>query len=282
MNQNITQAGSGGASNLLDIVVSNWQRKKDIDYRWGRDNQIMERAHELRMERDRVGTMNDILSEGTKGAFKSHFDELRDNRVHGQKIGQIQEESNQERQTREHKDKQDLSLAQEITKGLYENSLDYSKGISPAVSINMQNIGPHLAGHPSLGVPAKDKKTNAGENPAADAGTPAGGKKPKTKVAPIAPKTGTAAKADSGFAQAELPFNNDQMELPFGKPRAKKKKITQADADFVVDPQGTAEVVGADGVTPAKIKKPSAKKVSTGGGVTEIRNPKLETGKRGA
>ena len=259
MNQNITQAGSGGASNLLDIVVSNWQRKKDIDYRWGRDNQIMERAHELRMERDRVGTMNDILSEGTKGAFKSHFDELRDNRVHGQKIGQIQEESNQERQTREHKDNQDLSLAQAITKGLYENSLDYSKGISPAVSINMQNIGPHLAGHPSLGVPAKDKKTNAGENPAADAGTPAtGGKKPKVKVAPIAPKTGTAAKADKGFAQAELPFENNQLELPFGDPQT-----------------GTS-------VKKASTRKPRAKKVSTGGGLTEIRNPNIETGSRSA
>ena len=282
MNQNVTQAGSGGAADLVGMVLQQWQRKKDIDYRWGRDNQIMERKHELNMERDRVGMLNDVMAEGTKSAFKSYYDELKDNRVHGQKIGQIQEESNQARLTREHKDDQDISLGERLTKGLYENSIDPSKGISPVTSINMQNVGPLLAGHPNLGIPEKDKKTNAGENPAADAGTPTGGKKPKTKVAPIAPKTGTAAKADIGFAQAELPFNNDQMELPFGKPRAKKKKVTQADADFVVNSQGTAEVVGADGVTPAKIKKPSAKKISTGGGVTEIRNPKLETGKRGA
>jgi len=282
MNQNVTQAGSGGANDLVSMVLQQWQRKKDIDYRWGRDNQILDRKHELNLERDRVGMMNDIMAEGTKGAFKSYYDELKDNRVHGQKIGQIQEEANQTRLTREHKDDQDISLGERLTRGLYENSQDPSKGTSPLTSINMQNVGPLLGGNPLLGVPEKDKKTKAGENPAADAGTPTGGKKPKTKVAPIAPKTGTAAKADSGFAQAELPFDNNQMEIPFGKPSAKKKKITQADADFVVNPQGTAEVVGADGVTPAKIKKPSAKKVSTGGGLTEIRNPNIETGNRSA
>jgi hypothetical protein len=275
-NQNVTQAGSGGAADLVGMVLQQWQRKKDIDYRWGRDNQIMERKHELNMERDRVGMLNDVMAEGTKGAFKSYYDELKDNRVHGQKIGQIQEEAGQTRATREHKDNQDMLLGERLTKGLYENSQDPSKGTSPLTSINMQNVGPLLGGNPLLGVKAKKKKkkdTNT-DTPTTKV------EEPTVDVAPIAPKIGTAAKADSGFAQAELPFDNNQMEIPFGKPRAKKKKVTQADADFVVDPQGTAEAVGADGIT--FTDKPRAKKISTGGGLTEIRNPKIETGNRSA
>jgi len=244
-NQNVVQAGSGNGFNPLGMVLRSWQRKKEIDYRFGHENELMTRQHELAMERDKNRTMNDIMAAGTIGVFNSHFDMVKDTRQHGQKIDQIKQQGRQTRLTETHKGKRATKDLETQTKGLYANSQDPSTGISPLMSApgRLQNIGPLLKGNPLLGV---NPVTKAGENPAADAGTPAGGKKRgrKPKAAPIAPMTGTDAKPDQGpgWVQDPIPFDN----TPAG-PNS-----------------GSAEVTGA------KIKKPRAprvKKTGTEGGL---------------
>lgn len=243
---NVVQAGGGNGMDVIGGLINTWQRKKIIDYRWGRDNQLLERQHELATERDRTKTMNNVIASGTSAAISNYFDTTLENTKSGNKITQTKEAGRQERLSETHRSKRAHTDAVKFTKGLYENSLDYSKGISPAVSINMQNVGNLLGGHPSLGL---NRNTGAGENPATGGkGRGKGRGKGKGKPAPLPPQVGTDATPDKGWGQPELPFG---------------------------DP-------GSPSVTGPKIKKPSAKKVSTGGGVTEIRNPKNETGRRGA
>jgi hypothetical protein len=65
-----------------------------------------------------------------------------------------------------------------------------------------------------------------------------------------------------------------------GKPRVKKVTATkETTADVAVDSMGTATRIGKDGKMPPK--KKNVKKMTTGGGLTEVRNSNVETGNRG-
>jgi hypothetical protein len=236
MNQNVTQAGSGAGFNPLGMVLRSWQRKKEIDYRFGKEGDLLLQQHELGKERDTHRAMTNVIADGSSKAISNYFDTTLENTKSGNKIKQTKESGRQERITTTHKGKRATKDLEAQTAGLYANSQDPSTGISPLMSApgRLQNIGPLLKGNPLLGVSGGNK---TGETPAADAGTPAGGKKRKTKVAPIAPQVGTDATPDKGGWQ--------QPELPFGD-------------------------TGSPSVTAPKIKKaraPRAKKTGTDGGL---------------
>lgn len=66
-----------------------------------------------------------------------------------------------------------------------------------------------------------------------------------------------------------------------GKPRVKKVTATkETTADIAVDSTGAATRIGKDGKMPPK-RSGNVKKITTGGGLTEVRNSNVETGNRG-
>lgn len=233
LNQNVTQAGSGSGFNPLGMVLRSWQRKKETDYRFGKEDELMTRQHELGKERDTHRAMQSVIASGSSAAINSYFDTTLENTKSGNKITQIKETGRQGRITETHRGKRATKDLETQTAGLYANSQDPSKGISPLMSApgRLQNIGPLLRGNPLLGVNGGNAGTKT-ETPAAD-----GGKKRKKKVAPLAPQIGTDATPDKGGWQ--------QPEIPFGD-------------------------TGSPSVTAPKIKKaraPRAKKTGTDGGL---------------
>jgi hypothetical protein len=66
-----------------------------------------------------------------------------------------------------------------------------------------------------------------------------------------------------------------------GKPRVKKVTATkETKAGMAVDSTGIATPIGKDGKMPPKRSR-NVKKITTGGGLTEVRNSNIETGSRG-
>ena len=211
---NVVQAGGGNGMDVIGGLLNTWQRKKNIDYRWGRDNQLLDRQHELATQRDKTKMMNNIMAEGTIGAFQSHFDAVKDTRQHGQKIEQTKQQGRQERLSETHRSKRATKDLKDQSRGLYDNSQDPSTGISPLMSApgRLQNIGPLLKGNPLLGV---------GENPATGGKSKGKGKR-KGKPAPLAPQVGTDATPDKGWGQPEIPFGDT------GAPSVTAPKIKKA------------------------------------------------------
>lgn len=249
---NVVQAGGGNGMDVLGSVIYGWQRRKEIDFRYSRENDLMTRQHELNMERDTHRAKQQAIAQGTGAAIQTHFDTMLEGTKSQHKLDQIDASGNQERLTVKESGKQDrrtfthrgkqerLTLAdkdtyetgqkildsdnkikqtreagsqerrtithtgkrsikgmEDISKGLYDNAEDNSKGISPLVAgpSSLQNIGPLLRDHPLLsGKPAKTPAAPAVGNPGGpDASGEATVTAPKVKKprAPRAKKTGT-------------------------------------------------------------------------------------------
>jgi len=235
LNQNVTQAGSGSGFNPLGMVLRGWQRKKEIDYRFGKEGDLLLQQHELGKERDTHRAMTNVMADGATSAISNYFDTTLENTKSGNRIKQTKEAGRQERISTTHRGKRATKDLEVQTAGLYANSQDPSTGISPLMSApgRLQNIGPLLKGNPLLGVSGGNAGTKT-ETPAADGGKKRGR---KPKPAPLAPQIGTDATPDKGGWQ--------QPEIPFGD-------------------------TGSPSVTAPKIKKaraPRAKKTGTDGGL---------------
>ena len=99
LNQNIVQASNGGGANVLGSLLNTWQRKKNMDYRYSRENELLTRQHELGTERDRTRMMNNIMAEGTGAAINSHFNNILETNKNANKLGQIEATGGQDRLT---------------------------------------------------------------------------------------------------------------------------------------------------------------------------------------
>jgi hypothetical protein len=104
---NVVQAGSGNGANILGGLLNTWQRKKNMDYRYSRENELLTRQHELGMERDTHKAMQSTIAAGTSAVINSHFDNILESNKHGNKLEQIGEEGNQTRETIKVKGKDD-------------------------------------------------------------------------------------------------------------------------------------------------------------------------------
>jgi hypothetical protein len=104
---NVVQAGGGNGMNVLGGLLNTWARKKDIDYRWGRESELLQKQHDLGMERDTHRAMQQTIASGTSAVINSHFDNLLESNRHGNKLEQIGEEGNQTRETIKVKGKDD-------------------------------------------------------------------------------------------------------------------------------------------------------------------------------
>lgn len=232
LNQNVTQAGSGGGLSPLNMILRSWQRKKEIDYRFGKEDELMTRQHELGKERDTHRAMQSVIAQGAGSAINSYFDTSLENTKSGNRIKETKEKGRQDRISTTHRGKRATKDLEVQTKGLYDNSQDPSTGISPLMSApgRLQNIGPLLKGNPLLGVSGGNAGTKT-ETPAADGGKKRGR---KPKVAPLAPQIGTDATPDKGgWQQPELPFGDTGSPSVTGpkvkKPRAPRAKKTGTD-----------------------------------------------------
>jgi hypothetical protein len=96
---NVVQAGSGNGANILGGLLNNWQRKKNMDYRYSRENELLTRQHELGMERDTHKAMQSTIAAGTSAVINSHFDNILETNRSNNKITQIGESGNQDRET---------------------------------------------------------------------------------------------------------------------------------------------------------------------------------------
>lgn len=99
LNQNVVQASNGGGANVLGSLLNVWQRKKNMDYRYSRENELLTRQHELGTERDRTRMMNNIMAEGTGAAINSHFNNILETNKNANKMGQIEATGGQDRLT---------------------------------------------------------------------------------------------------------------------------------------------------------------------------------------
>jgi hypothetical protein len=122
---NVVQAGSGNGMDVLGGLLNTWARKKDIDYRWSRDNQLLEKQHELGMERDTHKAMQSTIANGASAVINSHFDNLLETNRSANKMEQIGETGNQtrlnikeggaqDRRTIGHKAKKDSALKTQV------------------------------------------------------------------------------------------------------------------------------------------------------------------------
>ena len=95
-------------------------------------------------------------------------------------------------------------------------------------------------------------------------------------------KAAKAAKANAGGAgNATTATGTPENTATAGTPKPKRTRKAAGAAGVAVDGEGTGTVIGKDGaLPPKKPKKTAAKKMSTGGGLTEIRNSDIETGSR--
>ena len=96
---NVVQAGSGNGANLLGGLLNVWQRKQTMDYRYSRESELMQKQHELGMERDTHKAMQSTIANGASAVINSHFDNLLETNRSDNKIAQIGESGNQDRQT---------------------------------------------------------------------------------------------------------------------------------------------------------------------------------------
>jgi len=96
---NVVQAGSGNGANLLGGLLNVWQRKQTMDYRYSRENELLQKQHELGMERDTHKAMQSTIANGASAVINSHFDNLLETNRSANKMEQIGESGNQDRET---------------------------------------------------------------------------------------------------------------------------------------------------------------------------------------
>jgi hypothetical protein len=96
---NVVQAGGGNGMNVLGGLLNTWARKKDIDYRWGRESELLQKQHDLGMERDTHRAMQNTIAAGAGSVISSHFDNILESTKNKNKLEQLGEEGNQDRLT---------------------------------------------------------------------------------------------------------------------------------------------------------------------------------------
>lgn len=104
---NVVQAGGGNGMDVLGSLIYGWQRRKEIDFRYSRENELMTRQHELNMERDTHRAKQQAVAQGTGAAIQSHFDTMLEGTKSGHKLEQIDATGNQDRLTIKESGKQD-------------------------------------------------------------------------------------------------------------------------------------------------------------------------------
>ena len=124
--RNVVQASSGGGlGDLLYPILRGWQRRKEIDFRFSRENEIMDKQHAMNLERDTHRSRESMLAQGTVAAIQSNFDNLLETNKHGNKIEQIgasgsedrltlKESGAQDRRTIGHKFKKESALKAQV------------------------------------------------------------------------------------------------------------------------------------------------------------------------
>lgn len=95
--RNVVQAGSGNGMDVLAPIIAGWQRRKEIDFRFSRENELMAKQHEFNIERDNNRAHQQMLVNGTSAVFQSHFDNLLESNKHGFAMERIGEQGNQTR-----------------------------------------------------------------------------------------------------------------------------------------------------------------------------------------
>jgi len=96
---NVVQAGSGNGANILGGLLNVWQRKKNMDYRYSRESELMQKQHELGMERDTHRAMQQTIATGAGAVINSHFDNILESTKNKNKLEQLGEEGTQDRLT---------------------------------------------------------------------------------------------------------------------------------------------------------------------------------------
>jgi hypothetical protein len=104
---NVVQAGGGNGMDVLGSIIGGWQRKKELDFRYSRENDLMTRQHELNMERDTHRAKQQAIAQGTGAAIQTHFDTMLEGTKSAHKLEQIDASGNQERLTVKESGKQD-------------------------------------------------------------------------------------------------------------------------------------------------------------------------------
>lgn len=97
VNQNIVQASSGNGMDVLGSILNGWQRRKEIDFRYQRENQLMDKQHQMNLERDTHRAMQQTIATGTSAVIQSHFDNILEGNKHGNSMERIGEQGNQTR-----------------------------------------------------------------------------------------------------------------------------------------------------------------------------------------
>jgi hypothetical protein len=92
---------------VLGSIIGGWQRKKELDFRYSRENDLMTRQHELNMERDTHRAQQQAIAQGTGSVIQSHFDNLLETTKNDNRLEQIGETGNQDRLTLKEGGKQD-------------------------------------------------------------------------------------------------------------------------------------------------------------------------------
>jgi hypothetical protein len=70
-----------------------------MDYRYSRENELLQKQHELGMERDTHKAMQSTIANGASAVINSHFDNLLETNRSANKMAQIGESGNQDRET---------------------------------------------------------------------------------------------------------------------------------------------------------------------------------------
>lgn len=104
---NVVQASSGGGMDVLGNIIYGWQRRKEIDFRYSRENELMTRQHELNMERDTHRAQQQAIAQGTGAAIESHFNTMLEGTRNQHKLEQIGASGDQDRLTLKEGGKQD-------------------------------------------------------------------------------------------------------------------------------------------------------------------------------
>jgi L,D-peptidoglycan transpeptidase YkuD (ErfK/YbiS/YcfS/YnhG family) len=81
-------------------------------------------------------------------------------------------------------------------------------------------------------------------------------------------------------ATVRYPDSPNSRQATKTKGKGKPTDTKETTAGVAVDSEGTATNIGKDGKMPAK-RSGNVKKITTGGGLTEVRNSNIETGNRG-
>jgi hypothetical protein len=300
LNQDTVKASSGNGLGALDLVLASWARRKEIDYRYQQDNMLMDKQHQFNLERDNNRAHQQMLVNGTSAVFQSHFDNLLEANKHGNSMERIGEQGNQTRlNTKEsghqarltagYKFKKDSALKEQVH-GQNTEMERLKAGneigrMSDEALYKQQNEDQQSGNRIKL---EREKGKTARKNEKHRVQTGIQGMRdltsglaenydnPSTGISPLVANSGSLQ--NIGNSLREHPFLKANPNAGGGSAASGAPLAPQTGGPGDPDSAGNATV------TPPKVKKtrtPRVKKVSTGGGLTEVRNSNIETGTRG-